>query len=166
MTDEPEENDITDDLEAHLLYRGLKDAAKAGLMDEYSYLEFDKVEINDQGGVDTVYKLVESDEYELRKRDKSKYQWSPRVVEKFPDVNKESAGKSVKVKEKEAAPPPSVTPSAAPVISGRGTRLDELVKYKESLISDIRFAKEIGMDPASDMAKYQAVKAQIDDLMK
>lgn len=156
------QNDITDDLDAALLYRGFKDLVKDEMIEPYSYLEFDRIEENENGGADTIYKLVESSTYEVRKHDKAKYLWSDKVQEKFPSVNKEEPGRSVKIEEKTKETPILSGPSGS---SKRENRLNELLKIKQSLMDDIRFAKEMGEDYSSDMAKLKKAKLEIDSYL-
>lgn len=168
--------DISDQMDAWSLYKTFDKQVGDNTLHQYSYLSFVKVE-KSQEGVTLYYQLHEDDVYFMRMHDQVPHAtWSKDVTDKWAKkrIKQETRDRKAAresqppIPEPTSQPPISTTPSITEKISepsGKSSRLDELIKYKQSLMEDIRFSKEIGDDYSDDMAKLKTVKASIDKLM-
>jgi hypothetical protein len=154
------EIDISEQNTAFTTYKSFDQAVESGVLKIYSYLGFEKItEYKD--AISVYFLLNDTDEYALRFHEKEDMQWSDDVRKRWLKKRaKADKGEPVqKEKEKWMQKPEAPQPAVS-------TRLNDLIAYKQSLMDDIKFSKEMGEDFSSDMVKLKETKAEIELLMK
>lgn len=165
--------EITEENNAAGLYRILQDEAEKDSLNKYCYLVYENVVYpNEKGGIDVIFRLETSEEYLRLFADKSEYDWSEEVQKRWNLIKKKKEEREEKkeIKKKEEKEEPQWLKQRKEKErleeERKSRKLDDLIKYKQSIMEDIKFAKEIGEDYSEDLIKLKEVKRKIDELMK
>jgi hypothetical protein len=151
--------EISQDELSFALYRALKDSVDNNLIDEYSYIQFEATEINDNNGIDLVFSLTESTEYRKQLFDTTTYQWSEQVKEKYA-LQKEALGEkgAAKLARTRINLPGAAKREAEGITTKEGTqKTKQAVKKLEKLneaIDKLESQYERGLITKAEYKKY------------
>ncbi|MDD5358365.1 MAG: hypothetical protein PHX80_04410 [Candidatus Nanoarchaeia archaeon] len=172
--------DMTQEIDAAQIYRQFQNEVDAEARNKYDLFVLDDViDVEGlKGNLEVRYKVVDNIYYKPTAHEGVKSDWDiktrkavglkePSVREKVKKImpHKLTAfDKSYKKKYGEY-PPGSELEEEKPAVTTVTTEseLDRLIKKKQSLMEDIRFAKEMGMDYSQDLEKLKELKSKIDN---
>ncbi|MDD5013476.1 MAG: hypothetical protein PHW73_00055 [Atribacterota bacterium] len=170
--------DMTQEIDAAQIYRQFQNEVEAEARNKYDLFVLDDV-ISIEGLKDNLeirYKVVDNIYYKPTAHEGVRGDWDiktrkavglkePSVREKVKKImpHKLTAfDKSYKKKYGEY-PPGSELAEEKPAITTTESELDRLIKKKQSLMEDIKFAKEMGTDYSQDLEKLKELKSKIDN---